>query len=97
MAKLSNKDVLKLAQLARLKLSNDELHSFTAEINEILGYVEQLQTVDVEGIEPTSQVTGLENVTRQDSISQNIPSKEELLKNVPDATAEGYIKVKRIL
>lgn len=97
MAKLSNKDVLKLAQLARLKLSDAELDSFTTEINEILGYVEQLQTVDVDGVEPTSQVTGLENVTREDGISKSVPSKEALLKNAPDATADGYIKVKRIL
>lgn len=97
MAKLSKKDVLKLAQLARLELSEEEQQSFTQEINEILKYVEQLQSVDVEGIEPTSQVTGLENVTRDDVISKNRLSQDDLLKNVPDITDDGYIKVKRIL
>lgn len=97
MAKLTNKDVLKLAQLARLTLTDDELKAFTTEINQVLGYVEQLQTVDVSDTEPTSQVTGLENVTREDVIVHDVISRKELLKNVPETTPDGYIKVKRII
>lgn len=96
MAKLTREDVLKLARLARLQLSDEEVERFQKEIGAILGYVEQLQKADLKGVEPTSQVTGLKNVTRTDEIKDYGVSPEELLKNAP-ATESGYIKVKRVL
>lgn len=96
MAKLTREDVFKLAQLARLSLSDKEADSFTKEISEILGYVEQLQTVDIDGLEPTYQVTGLTSVTRADDIRDYGETTEELLKNAP-AVLDGQIKVKRVL
>ena len=96
MAKFTREDVLKLAKLAKLDLSKAEIDSFTHEIKDILGYVEQLQSVDVKGLEPTSQVTGLKNVTRSDTVINYGISKEELLKNVPEVK-DGQIKVKRVL
>jgi len=96
MAKFTREDVLKLASLAKLELSDDEVESFTGEIKEILAYVEQLQSVDVKGLEPTSQVTGLKNVTRKDEIIDYGISRENMLKNVPDKQ-DGHIKVKRVL
>lgn len=96
MAKLTRDEVLKLALLARLRLSDAEVDKFTTEIEAILGYVEQLQTVDLEGLEPTYQVTGLTNVMRPDDIVEYGTSPKELLKNAP-ATENGQIKVKRML
>lgn len=96
MAKLTRDEVLKLAALARLRLSDAEVDKFTTEIEAILGYVEQLQTVDLEGLDPTYQVTGLTNVMRPDDIIEYGISPEELLKNAP-ATENGHIKVKRML
>jgi len=96
MAKLTREDVLKLAQLARLSLSSEEADAFTKEITEILGYVEQLQSVDIEGLEPTYQVTGLHTVTRPDTVKDYGETPEELLKNAP-AVLDGHIKVKRVL
>ena len=96
MAKFTREDVLKLAKLAKLDLSKTEIDSFTHEIKDILGYVEQLQSVDVKGLEPTSQVTGLKNVTRSDTVINYGISKEELLKNVPEVK-DGQIKVRRVL
>lgn len=96
MAKLKREDVLKLAQLARLKLSDDEVARFQDEITNILHYVEQLQSVDLTGIEPTYQVTGLTNVMREDVVKNYGPTPEELLSNAP-ATDDGHIKVKRII
>jgi aspartyl-tRNA(Asn)/glutamyl-tRNA(Gln) amidotransferase subunit C len=96
MAKLSREDVLKLARLARLKLSDEEIERFQSEISAILGYVEQLQNVDLEGVEPTYQVTGLKDVTRPDEVKDYGTPPEELLKNAP-ATEDGHIKVKRML
>jgi aspartyl-tRNA(Asn)/glutamyl-tRNA(Gln) amidotransferase subunit C len=96
MAKLSREDVLKLARLSRLRLSDEEIEQFQAEISEILAYVEQLSAVDTKGLEPTSQVTGLTNVMREDTIIDYGLTQEELLKNVP-AVEKKQIKVKRVL
>lgn len=96
MAKLSTDDILKLARLARLDLSDKEVQQFKGEISEILGYVEQLQTVDVGKLEPTYQVTGLKNVTRVDEPIKYSAKPKDLLRNLP--SREGnYIKVKRVL
>lgn len=96
MAKLTRDDVLKLARLARLHLSDEEVAQFQKEISNILGFVEQLQTVDLTGIEPTYQVTGLKDVMRPDVIKDYGITPEALLKNAP-ATEDGHIKVKRML
>ncbi|HZL07605.1 MAG TPA: Asp-tRNA(Asn)/Glu-tRNA(Gln) amidotransferase subunit GatC [Candidatus Dormibacteraeota bacterium] len=96
MAKLTRDDVLKLAQLARLDLDEAEIEQFAAEMSEILQYVEKLQNVDVKGLEPTHQVTGLTNVTREDEIRDYGYKPEDLLKNVPHVK-DNQIKVKRML
>ncbi len=96
MTNLTREDVLKLAELAKLELSEDEVDKFASEISEILGYVEQLQSVDVKGLEPTYQVTGLQNVTRKDEIINYGVLRAELLKNLPEQE-NGQIKVKRVL
>lgn len=105
MAKLSRDDVLHLARLSRLHLSDDEVEVFKKEISAILEYVEQLQDVDLGDLEPTYQVSGLKNVMREDSlmhdnvIAERVYSatQKELLKNAPDSENDGHIKVKRVL
>ena len=96
MADLSRDDILKLAALARLDLTDDEVAEYAEELTAILHYVEQLQGVDVEGLQPTQQVTGLVNVTRDDQIHDYGYAAKDLLKNVPDVQ-DGQIKVKRML
>lgn len=96
MAKLTDSDVLKLAQLARLDLSKEEIKEFQQEISKILDYVEQLNEADVSGEEPTYQVTGLTNVFRKDQEKSYGVTPEELLKNAP-ATLDNQIKVKRMI
>jgi aspartyl-tRNA(Asn)/glutamyl-tRNA(Gln) amidotransferase subunit C len=96
MTKLTKDDVLKLARLARLDLSDVEVNEFSSELSEILQYVEMLQSVDVEGLKPTNQVTGLTHVTRKDVIRDYGYAPAELLKNVP-VTLGAQIKVKRML
>lgn len=95
MTKITDDDVLKLAQLSKLSLTDDQLKKFRDEIEEILNYIEQLQQVDTEGLEPTNQVTGLTNVMREDEIVGD-PDTDELLKNSPDREG-NYIKVRRVL
>jgi len=96
MSKLSREDVLKLAVLSKLRLSDEEVENLRTELSEILNYVEQLDDVDTTGLEPTYQVTGLTNVTRPDEIRDYGYKVDELLKNAP-AIQDGQFKVKRVL
>jgi aspartyl-tRNA(Asn)/glutamyl-tRNA(Gln) amidotransferase subunit C len=96
MAKLKRDDILKLAHLARLDLTEQEIAEFTDELSEILQYVEQLQSVDIAGLQPTNQVTGLTNVTRKDEPIDYGYTAKDLLKNVP-VVQDDLIKVKRII
>lgn len=96
MAKLTPQDILKLAQLAKLRLTEEELTQFADELTAITGYVEQLSNVDTSGLEPTFQVTGLASVTRKDELIDYGPTPEDLLKNAPE-TKDHHIKVKRVL
>lgn len=96
MSKLSREDVLKLARLARLSLSDEEVEQYRTELSDILQYVEQLQSINVKGLKPTNQVTGLTNVTRADEEKDYGYAPADLLKNVP-AVKDGQIKVKRTL
>ncbi len=96
MSKLTRDDVLKLALLSRLKLTDQEIERFQSELSQILGYVEMLDKVDTSGLEPTYQVTGLKNVTRSDEVINYQSSLSDLLKNAP-AIQDGQFKVKRVL
>ena len=96
MADLTREDILKLARLARLDLTNEEIEQFPKELNEILHYVEQLQGADVTGLEPTNQVTGLTNVSRKDEVIDYGYAPKELLKNVPNVL-DDHIRVKRMI
>lgn len=96
MAKITRDDVLKLASLSKIKLRDDEVDKFVIELDAIVKYVEQIDSVEVKGLEPTDQVTGLTNVMRPDETIDYEASPKELLKNAP-AVEKNQIKVKRIL
>jgi len=93
---ISLDDVRKLASLSALQINDDEAAKLQTELQNILKFVEQLNAVDTTGVEPTYQVTGLENVWRDDEIIDYGLSREALLKNTPN-TQDGQIKVKRVL
>lgn len=96
MAKLSRDDVLKLARLARISYSDEEVDEYREELSAILQYVEQLAGVDVTGLKPTNQVTGLTNVMRTDEVKDYGYRPQDLLKNVPK-TQDNHIRVKRMI
>lgn len=96
MADLTREDILKLARLARLDLTDEEIERFPKELTAILHYVEQLQDADVTGLVPTNQVTGLTNVSRKDEVIDYGYAPKELLKNVPNVL-DDQIKVKRMI
>lgn len=96
MTELSRDDVLKLARLSRLRLTDQEVEQFKEEIGAILQYVEQLQSVDLQDVQPTYQVTGLKNVMRTDNVKAYQASSEDLLQNAP-AIEDGHLKVRRMI
>jgi len=96
MAKLTGDDVAKLAQLAQIELSDQEINKFQKEISQILEYFEQLKSVDIEGLEPTNQVTGLVDVMRPDKVINYPLDLKTLFKNVP-SLQDNQIKVKKVL
>jgi aspartyl-tRNA(Asn)/glutamyl-tRNA(Gln) amidotransferase subunit C len=95
MSKLGTTEIERIARLARIGLSAEEAAAMAVELGQIVEFVEQLQAVDVDGIEPTDQVTGLVDVWRADEVQPSLP-REELLANAP-ASRDGYIMVKRVL
>ena len=79
---LTKEEVLKVAHLARLEFKEVEIERFRGDLNNILNFIEKLQEVDTNGVEPMCQVNNLENVLRTDIIKQSLP-KEVALKNAP--------------
>lgn len=96
MAQLSPDEIEHVARLARIDLPASRADSAESEISSILTFVDSLQAVDTKGIEPTSQVTGLADVWREDEVRNCEISRDELLANAPQSQ-DGYIKVKKVL
>ena len=93
--KISKDQVEKLARLARLNLSDEELEKYRQELSSILDYVSLLDDADTGDLKPTSQVTGLTNVFRKDEVTEQIVDAKELIKRTPDSQ-DNYIKVRRM-
>jgi aspartyl-tRNA(Asn)/glutamyl-tRNA(Gln) amidotransferase subunit C len=83
--------VLHVARLARLKLTEEELERMAGELSGILDHVERMNELDLDGVEPTSHVVRLENVLREDDPRLSWP-RERVLEAAPDA-AEGAFRV----
>lgn len=96
MSAITVNDVKYVASLAKIAITDDEAARLTAELDAILGYVRQLESVDTTGLEPTYQVTGLKNVMRPDEIVNYGTTREDLLKNAP-RQRDGYIEVPKVL
>ncbi len=96
MAKLSLDEIQKVALLARIELSDDELASASSEISSILDFVDTIQNTDTAGVELTSQVTGLTDVWREDLVEKCAIAPKLLLASTPDMQ-DGYVKVKKVL
>ena len=92
---VTKKDVEYIANLARLSFNEEELEKFTHELNEILNYVEKLNELDTESIEPLSHPIENKNVFRADEVKPSI-DREEALKNAPERTEEFFVVPKVI-
>ncbi len=89
-------DVGYVADLCRLELNDQEIARFQREIGAIVGYVELLQEVDIEGIEPTAHAMPIANVLRDDTPRPSLP-RELVLANAPALIGEDSIRVPAIL
>ena len=93
---LTEEQVRHIAKLARLKLTDEEIKKFANQLTDVLQYVDMLNEVDVEGVEPTSQVTGLKNVQDVDVVKRRCDGKQ-LLQCSTLPIERNQIKVKQII
>lgn len=96
MTQISTDDVRRLANLSSLQLGDDEITSLQTDLSNILNYIEQLSELDTNGVEPTYQVTDLENIGRDDEVQLHAASREMLLQLAPE-TEDNSVKVPKVL
>ncbi len=93
--RISEETVRHIATLSRLKLGEDEVALFAKDLGSILGYMDQLNEVSVEGVEPTAHAVAVSNVLREDVVRESL-SQAEALANAP-ASESGFFKVPKVL
>jgi aspartyl-tRNA(Asn)/glutamyl-tRNA(Gln) amidotransferase subunit C len=86
---IEREQVLHVAKLARLSFSDKEIDRLAPELSKIVDYVEQMDRLELEGVEPTSHVVELQNVLREDVPRPSLP-KERALEQAPDAAGGGF-------
>jgi aspartyl-tRNA(Asn)/glutamyl-tRNA(Gln) amidotransferase subunit C len=86
---IDREQVLHVAKLARLKLSDEEVERMSGELSAILEHVDNINELDLEGVEPTTHVVPLENVLREDVPRPSLP-REQALEQAPDADESGF-------
>lgn len=96
MTQISRDDVQHLAQLSSLQLTDDEADSLRGDLDNIVNYIQQLSELDTTGVEPTYQLTDLENVWRDDVVDDYGLSGEKLVNLAPESL-ENQIKVPKVL
>ena len=96
MSTITNDDVRHLAQLSGLQMSDPEVGSLCADIEGIINYIGQLDELDTDGVEPTYQVTGLQNVWRDDEIIDSSVSRQQLLALAAEQS-DNCVKVPKVL
>ena len=93
--KIQREDVEKIAKLAKLQFSDDEIETFRGHLEEILNYVNQLNELNTEGVEPTYYVQHTGDVMREDVVKPSLPG-DKSLKNAP-AEGKGFFRVPKII
>ena len=85
-----------LAGLSGLALADTEAEALDADLDNIIKYITMLDELDVEGVEPTYQVTSLENIMRDDEVDAGLVTREQLLALAP-RTRDNQVQVERVL
>ncbi|OGI25716.1 MAG: hypothetical protein A3J76_01110 [Candidatus Moranbacteria bacterium RBG_13_45_13] len=93
---LSKSEVQKIANLARIEITDEEAEKYSKELSDILGFVEKLNEADTVGIEPIAHITGARNVTREDRIiDYSEETKNGIINNFPEKK-DRFDKVKTV-
>jgi len=92
---ITKDEVRHIAGLARIGMEEKEIAKFTTELSAVLNWIDQLKEVEVEGVEPTAHITGMENRLRED-VADDFANKGAIVKLFPESK-DGYGKVKSIL
>ncbi|MCF6139160.1 Asp-tRNA(Asn)/Glu-tRNA(Gln) amidotransferase subunit GatC [Pseudalkalibacillus berkeleyi] len=95
MSRITKEEVKHVAKLARLSVTEEDADMFTKQLDDIIGYAEQLNELDTENVEPTTHVLDMKNILRED-VKKEWLTNEEALKNTPDKQ-NGLIKVPAVL
>jgi len=86
---IDREQVLHVARLARLRLSEEEVERMASELSGILDHVDRISELDLDGVEPTSHVVALENVLRADEPRPSWP-RDRMLDSAPDSAQEAF-------
>ena len=86
---IDREQVLHVARLARLELTEDEVGRMSEELSNVLGHIEKIGELDLEDVAPTSHVVELENVLREDDPRPGI-ARERALSDAPDTDGVGF-------
>ena len=86
---IDREQVLHVARLARLRLTDEEVERMSGELSTILDSIEKIGELDLDGVEPTSHVVDLENVLRADEPRPSLP-RERALAGAPDTAPAGF-------
>lgn len=86
---ISREQVLHVARLARLELSEDEVQRMTADLERVLGHVDMISELDLESVPPTSHVVEVENALRADEPRPCLP-REVVLAQAPEVLDDGF-------
>jgi len=93
---LSKDQVKKIANLARIEITDQESEKYSKELSDILGFVEKLNEADTDGFEPIAHITGAKNITREDKVLEySDEAKENIIKNFPEKK-DRFDKVKAV-
>ncbi len=93
---ITREDVLHLAKLSNISLSEEQIEPLKKDLDNIVGYISQLDELDTEGVEPTYQCFDMQNVWREDNIVEFEAKREDLLALTKE-TEDNQIKVPKVL
>ncbi|MDC0831648.1 asparaginyl/glutamyl-tRNA amidotransferase subunit C [Leptolyngbya valderiana BDU 20041] len=95
MTQIDKQEIHKVAHLARLEMTEAEEEEFSNQVSELLDYVEQLQELDTDNVQPTAHIMDMRNIARADKHA-SYPHRDDLLDSAPEQEGE-FFKVPKIL
>jgi aspartyl-tRNA(Asn)/glutamyl-tRNA(Gln) amidotransferase subunit C len=92
---IDTKQIEQIANLSRIKLADDEIDIFRKQLTDILGYIEKLNELDTDNVQPMAHATSIKNIFREDQQKSSFP-RQKILELSP-SSANGFFKVPKVL